>query len=422
MADCNCREICVNFKEKDPDPPPPGPGPVKWALPGQVILDPDPKKPGRLAYNRDSEGDGQLDPCVVVCPGDPDWLVHMKPAEVRAMIQKQKVHGGNGHYLHLGMATTFDPKANLFKNPLQPGGALNTLKAALFMSYFGKMQRAGMSAVCAFLWDDNMLPEGWQYNKVVADEVAFVTNIARAFAQFPNLIPCLAEERAEAMGVERASELARIIKRAAPHRRLIGSHQNSGIDFDHAGDPLIKLFLIQYNNADRNSLHKAMIKSFIKSRGRYAYIMAESVDPNMSNTYGSGTIARKKDWACIMGGACGVMRYGFQYGIRDLKDMRIAQRFFESVRDFNELRPRDGLRHAGTEFVLAGPGTWILYSSRRVRYLGRKNASAGSYKLKWLDIKTGYIVKKTATTRAGKIGYKKPQSFGSEAALLVERI
>lgn len=400
-----------------PEIPKPKPYPVAWALLGQVVIDPD--HSGRLAYNRDSVGDGRCDPCVVVCPGDPDWGLWLK--NMPEMIQKQKVYGGNGHYLHMAMAPQFDPKANPFKNPDKPSAALNTKIINLWKTYFTAMQKAGMGAVAAFLYDDN-IDFYDSYNKMTSTERGFVTNITKAFAAFPNIIPCIAEEEREAVGVQRAKEIARAIQKAAPHRRLIGSHQNHGIGFAHSNDPLIKLFLIQWNHADRHGLHKAMVQAFKMARGRFARIMAESIDPNMKNTYGSGTTARLKDWACIMGGANGVMRYGFKYRNQDLKDMRIAQRFFESVRTFNELLPADHLKYAGTEYVLAGKSSWILYSSKRIKYLGRKNAIAGSHKLKWLDIKTGRILKKTSINKSGQIGYIKPKGFGQEAVLLVERI
>jgi len=147
--------------------------------------------------------------------------------------------------------------------------------------------------------------------------------------------------------------------------------------------------------------------------------MAEAAD------FGTGGQARRKSWACAMGGAY-VMILGMDIASTaksDLQDCGRLVRFFEST-NFNEMSPHDELRYGGTKYVLALPGTsYIAYTPALRGKIGLRNMTAVNYEFRWFDCATGKQVLHTeVAVAAGDQTWSKPASIGNEVAVYIRRV
>ncbi|MHC4751108.1 MAG: hypothetical protein ACYTFW_14715 [Planctomycetota bacterium] len=166
-------------------------------------------------------------------------------------------------------------------------------------------------------------------------------------------------------------------------------------------------------------LQAGLAKAWKQARGRYNLNMSEAAD------YGTGVDARRKSWACAMGGAY-VMILEMDIATTaksDLEDCGRLVRFFEST-NFNEMSPHDELRFAGTKYVLAQPGgSYIAYAPELQGNIGLKNTRAGLYKFRWFDCVTGEeFTQENVSVVGGNQSWDKPRSIGNELAVYIRRI
>ena len=192
-----------------------------------------------------------------------------------------------------------------------------------------------------------------------------------------------------------------------------------GLDFsEFAGDKNIDQFAIQYNVGGADELHEGMLEAWKRAAGRYNLNMSEAAD------YGAGAVARRKSWACAMGGAY-VMILGMDIAgtaKSDLEDCGRLVRFFEST-NFYEMAPHDELRYAATKYVLASPPhSYIAYTTQAAGNVGLKNMQAGTYSLAWFDCATGTRITQPAVkVAAGNQAWPRPKPIAHEAALHITR-
>ena len=154
-------------------------------------------------------------------------------------------------------------------------------------------------------------------------------------------------------------------------------------------------------------------------KGRYNLNMSEAAD------WGTGAEARKKSWACAMGGAY-IMILGMDIAATpgsDLENCGRLVRFFEST-NFNGMSPRDELGCAGTKYILARPGrSYIAYTPELKGEIGLKNVRAGRYTFVWFDGATGkQVTQENVTVSDGEQSWNKPKGIGSELAVYIRRI
>ncbi|MCH8121079.1 MAG: hypothetical protein IIC00_15310 [Planctomycetes bacterium] len=360
-------------------------------------------------------------------PGDPEDFLYrgkLKPDGTRdgdqmELIEKMKGTGANCIYLmavrsHGGDG---DKTHNPFVNN-DPRKSINSKVLAQWEGWFTEMDKNGI-VIYLFLYDDSA--RIWRTgDKVGKEEKDFIHTLVNRFEHHKNLIWCIAEEYQEAFSAKRVKNIAAEIRAADDYDHVIAVHKLSGLDFSEFADaPSIDQFAIQYNQSSADALHKGMVSAFKQAKGRYNLNMSEAAE------YGTGEIARKKSWACAMGGAY-VMILNMDIATTaksDLKDCGSLVRFFEST-NFNEMSPHDELRFAGTKYVLAQPGrSYIAYSPKLKREIGLKDMRRGTYEFRWFDCVTSKEVRQAEVkVKAGDQSWKKPGGIGRELAVYIRRI
>ncbi len=213
-------------------------------------------------------------------------------------------------------------------------------------------------------------------------------------------------------------KIVKAIREADEYKHVVAVHQLTGLTFDFADEPDIDQFAIQYRGTAQE-LHNGVVKAWKEAAGRYNLNMSEAAE------HGTGAIARRKNWACAMGGAY-IMVLGMDIKdtpISGLKDCGRLVSFMEST-NFNVMSPHDELAFDGTEYVLALPGdSYIAYSSDLSGNIGLKNLAEGIYNFRWYDPSNGNsFEQKGVKVMGGNRTWKKPANIGSEVAVYIKRV
>jgi len=416
------------------------------ALPGQIIIDPE--NPSELAYNRDLDQDGSLDPFFICGPGDREGFLFLGKRQEDGTIEgsmqdeiidQLRQNGGNSMYLqavrtHGGDAVdSADPDPE-FENPFINGDPKLGLDEDIldqWEGWFSKMDEAGIT-IYFFFYDDGAKPYGFGNGTVNQDEKAFFEGIVNRFKHHKHLIWCIAEEYRESMTFEHASELAKIIDTADEHHHIIAVHHAPGdnlMDFRH--DPNITQFAQQSNANSPQSLHSDVLEAVKDGAGSWNVLMAENWNGKNKDHYRSMELQDRKEirlrnWSVAMAGAS-VMVIGTWTAATQnaaiLKDMRILQEYMESIPDLNQMISRDFIGFDATDFVLGVPGkSYIAYSSEPNGKIGLRPLSSGKYYLKWLDCVTGKIVEqRNVQINQGSNRLQVPEEIANEVAVYLIR-
>jgi CubicO group peptidase (beta-lactamase class C family) len=360
-------------------------------------------------------------------PGDPEDFLYRgvlkldgtRDGDQAELIEKMKDTGANCIYLMAVRSHGGD--GDRTHNPFidnDPRKGVNSKVLAQWEKWFTKMDNNGI-VIYFFFYDDST--QLWNTGNVVGpDENDFIRTIVNRFEHHKNLIWCIAEEYQEALSVKRAKKFAAGIRSCDDFDHVIAIHKLTGLDFsEFADEPDIDQFAIQYNVSTEDALHDGMVSAFNKAEGRYSLNMSEAAE------YGTGQVARKKSWACAMGGAY-VMILGMDIvstSMSDLEDCGRLVRFFEST-NFNEMSPHDELRFAETKYVLARPDfSYIAYSTQLEGEMGLKGMKSGVYEFRWYDCVTGKEVRQAEVkVKTGDNKWKKPRGIGMEVAVYIRII
>ncbi len=386
-------------------------------LPGHIVVDP--ATPRWLARS----GGG---PFFLCGPGDPEDFLYRgsrnadgtRSGDQMALINKVKGTGANSIYLQAVRSHGGDGPAdhNPFVNS-DPAQGLDADILGQWEGWFTEMDSAGI-VVYFFLYDDSA--RVWNTgDSVGAAERAFLQGIVNRFEHHRNLIWCVAEEYQEVYSAARARAIAAEIRAADDSDHVIAVHKLSGLTFsEFADDPNIDQFAIQHNVATAGELHAGMLAAWNNAAGKYSLNMSEAAG------HGTGAAARKKNWACALGGAY-VMVLGMDIAsttAADLEDCGRLVSFMEST-DFNRMAPHDELKHGGTEYVLALPGdSYIAYASALAGNIGLRGMAAGTYSFRWFDCATGASVTQAGVNvAAGDQAWTRPGGIGSELAVWVKK-
>jgi len=359
-------------------------------------------------------------------PGDPEDFLYRgrrredgtRDGDQLALIAKLKPTGANSIYLEAVRSHGGD--GDRTQNPFtasDPARGLDPRILDQWEDWFTAMDGAGI-LIYFIVYDDGarVFDTG---DEVGAAEGEFLDELVRRFRRHRLLIWCVAEEYQEALTPLRVSRIARRIRAGDEARHPLAAHKLHGLDFrEFAGDPGIDQFAIQYNVPTAAALHAGVVQAFREARGRYNLCLSEAAD------WGSGAEARKKLWACALGGAY-VMVLGMDIArtpVSDLEDCGRLVKFMESA-SFKKCAPRDELKHAGTEYVLARPPeTYLAYAADAGGRLGLKGLTAGWYDLHWFDPRTGAsAVSRAVRVTAGDQSWEPPAGIGPEVALWLER-
>ena len=380
-----------------------------------TTLIPDPANPRWLRYTDGSR--------FFLCgPGDPENFLYRgtrnpdgtRTGDQMDLIRKMTGTGANGIYFQIirshGGDGTWSHNPFIDSDPSQD---LDQDILDQWETWFTAMDDAGI-AIYAFFFDDsaNIWGSG---DAVPAAERDFLQRIVDRFEHHKSLIWVVAEEYQEAFSAERVSNMAAVIRAADDFGHPIAVHKLSGLSFsEFADDPNIDQFAIQRNDQSAPALHADMAAAFSDAAGRYNLNMAESAG------HGSGSLARRKNWAIAMGGAY-VMVYEWDIAstaVEDLRDCGRLVQFMEST-DFTQMAPRDDLAFDGTQYTLADPpNSYILYASALAGQIGVRGIQSGQYDFRWYDIPTGTVVEQTGVAvTGGDVSWPSPQGVGAELAV-----
>lgn len=403
--------------EEQPTEPPYPPSDEIKGLAGQIIVDPE-----HPQWLKRKDGG----PFFMAGPGDPEDFLYRgtlnsdgtRTGDQMALINKLKDTGANCIYLMAVRSHGGD--GDRTHNPFidyDPSNGINKKVLDQWETWFTEMDNHGI-VIFFFFYDDSA--RVWNTGDHVGNaEKNFIHTLVNRFEHHRNLIWCIAEEYQEAFSAERVRNIAAEIRAADDHNHVIAVHKLSGLDFsEFADEPNIDQFAIQYNAKTAEVLHQGVVTAWKQAAGRYNLNMSEAAN------YGTGTVARKKSWACAMGGAY-VMILEMDIAntpLSDLKDCGRLVSFFEST-NFNGMVPHDELKYGGTEYVLAKPGdSYIAYTSTLSGDIGLKSMTAGTYKFRWFDCVNGKsITQMDVKVTAGDQTWSKPAGIGNELAVYIKR-
>lgn len=360
-------------------------------------------------------------------PGDPEGFLYRGSSNAdgtRAGDQMQlieKLKGTGANCIYLMAVRSHGGDGDRTHNPFidhDPSQGLNAKVLDQWEQWFAEMDRYGI-VIYLFIYDDSALV--WKTgDEVGPQEREFLDTLVNRFEHHDHLIWCIAEEYAERLSANRVRRLAAVIKAADDFDHPVAVHLNHGLDFsEFADDPSIDQFAIQYNVSTAEELHAGVVQAWRQARGRYSLNLSEAAD------WGSGAEARKKAWACAMGGAC-VMVLGMDIASTpdsDLIDCGHLVSFFESV-NLLAMEPHDELAHGDTQYVLAKPGQrYVVYAASGTGRLGVRRMKAGDYAFRWFDCATGNATRQELmTVGQGDQAWEKPNDFGPEVAVCISRL
>ncbi len=141
-------------------------------MPGQIIVDP--KHPAWLVYNRDSNGDGKLDPFFMCGPGDPEGFLYRgrrladgsRRGDQMQIIRSLRGTGANCIYLMAVRSHGGDGGPT--ENPFLDGDPRKGLDADILKQWekwFSEMDRNGIVIYFFFYDDANIDQFAIQYNR-----------------------------------------------------------------------------------------------------------------------------------------------------------------------------------------------------------------------------------------------------------------
>jgi hypothetical protein len=158
-------------------------GPAAEPLPGQIVVYPE--DPAHLAYNRDANGDGGLDPLFLCGPGDPEGFLYLgkrsadgtRQGDQLALIRTLKVEGGNCIYLQAVRSHGGDGEPN--HNPFadnDPTKGISKPVLDQWEAWLAAMDDAGI-VTHFFFYDDGTRPFGNEGDALPEAERRFVQTI-----------------------------------------------------------------------------------------------------------------------------------------------------------------------------------------------------------------------------------------------------
>lgn len=419
----------------------------------------DPQNGSYLVYNRDRNGDGRLDPFFAIGPGEPEGFFYLgerrsdgtrTDARQQEIIRRVRQEGGNALYIQMVRSHGGDgePDHNPWNEPADPASGVNPGIIAQWKGWLDQMREAGI-VVFLFIYDDGAHPfddSGCQTNGEVSEpEQAFVSQMIREFDGYPNLVWIVQEEfrfiKAKKSDenttpcndarLNRARNLAGLIKRTDRHQHVVGIHHNVGVAMQFPADTVVDLYMQQadvrktWKNLD--TLHAQGLTGF-DHQHRYNYTMGECFDwHRWIQKDRDRALLRKTYFASAMAGGNVLVLAMFDGKTPDptpdmLGDMRRMQTFFEAI-PFNRMAPGDNLRHGGTRWVLANSeaGQYVLYAHDSPASLGVKNLRSGIYTLTWFDPATGKQEVKRGVKAGGDAVFAPPATIKEDVVLYLSR-
>ena len=198
--------------------------------------------------------------------------------------------------------------------------------------------------------------------------------------------------------------------------------QDGGTPDDYIDDPNIRLVTwlhVLPNGENFEAQHQQYLHYYNRDSRSFIVLKNETFHHPRD-----GAAARRYFWSCAMAGLHTLEAYihadnGNESTLRELGHVHA---FMERT-SWHRMTPRDDLAGRSTKWVLARPGAgYIAYTYEYLDKIGLKNLPAGTYDLLWMDTVSGEIVEQSGIkVDWGDAAFARPESFGSEVVVYVER-
>ena len=172
-------------------------------LPGQIVVDPENRS--YLVYNRDANGDGELDPFFLIGPGDPEGFLYLGQRRSDGtrdghrqddILRRLADFGGNAIYFQVVRSHGGDGRAdhNPWRDPADPTSGFDPDIIGQWKGWFDAMQKAGI-VMFLFIYDDGAHPFDDGCRQTISDaERIFLHDLVNELENYPNLIWVVQEE------------------------------------------------------------------------------------------------------------------------------------------------------------------------------------------------------------------------------------
>jgi hypothetical protein len=360
-------------------------------------------------------------------------------------VEAVKSHGGdgiaaNGSYPACPKQTTCYSKANPFLN----GNPKYAADPGILDQWYTWLRTADDAGIVShvFLYDDSACP--WfgtatdgripdraaclgQTALIPEEDSRLITPMVTRLKSLKNIVWVVAEEYSEAITTPRAQAIAARIRALDPVH-AIAVHELSGTSFHFAEDPNVRVFDMQLD-ASVNSvslLHNSVVQAYDSAAGRYAVVVAEAAWHKELVAAGDRTSLRQSNWAAMMGGAAGVLVYGFWEptvpSTETAADLRRIKMFFEST-NWSGMSNSDAAVSGATRYARANPsGDFVMYSDSCIpgAVLGYSNTGReGDYKLEWFDAIDGSTSSGVQHLSVGSNRFTAPAHLSGECGVWV---
>jgi hypothetical protein len=391
---------------------PTNPPEAEAAAAGQIMVDPN--NSSWFVYNRDSNGDGKLDPFFMCGAGEPEEFLYTEGTsyvQANSVIDAISGTGANAVYFQL-IRTGGDIRPG---QPSKQDPFVDSTSCAVDTNIIGDWKRKWLDrmdqlgiTMYMFFYDDGV-------STCSNNEAAFET-IVDQLEGYKNLIWIVAEEYSEALSTSDVNRIAGWIQQYDDNDHPIGNHQLQGTSFD---TPSLDTFAIQMNSGN---LQSAMLQAWNSAQGRYNLVMSESKASFNLNT----DQLRRFHWGIAMGGAYITELDWWYHGdisrapsTQKLQNCGNLVNFMEQT-TFNEMSPNDSLASGDTAYVLANPGSsYIAYTENYSSGIGLQGMSSGTYDFLWYDINNNnYVSQSNVSVGSGTQQWSRPTGItGSEVAV-----
>lgn len=276
----------------------------------------------------------------------------------------------------------------------------------------------------------NLKPDG----NLHPDEYRFIKGIVERFKNHKNILWGI-EESANKLNRSRVAHFKKIAELIAEtdnyNHPIVQSfvvqddpegdfHTYSGLPDDYIGDPNIDIITWLHVNPHGNLYEK----QYTEYRQLYD-IDHKNFIIQKNETYHhprSGKRSRIYMWSCAMTRTHCLEAYHHASDPKSgtMFEDGLISSFMEKT-NYQNMEPRNDLKHADSNWVLANPGkSYIVYSYDCEWGVGLKQMTDGVYKLRWMDTESGKTVTQyNVAVKWGNNSFKKPSILGEEVVVYI---
>ena len=195
-----------------------------------------------------------------------------------------------------------------------------------------------------------------------------------------------------------------------------------GTSDDYIGDPNIRLVTwlhVVPHGEDFEAQHQQYLHYYNLDSKNFIVLKNETFHHPRK-----GVAARRYFWASAMAGIHTLEAYihADDADEQTIKELGLVNMFMEQT-PFPLMMPRDDLASRSTKWVLARPSeSYVAYSYEYLDKIGIEGLAAGTYDLLWMDTVSGKTINQSGIkVDWGNAAFAKPESFGNEVVVYIQR-